>query len=288
MRYNHWPVSLIKKECFMFRVVASDLDGTLLNTEHSLSAYTKKILQALRKEKITFIFATGRHHIDVEQMRENMEIDAFMITSNGARVHDSNGNLIFSKNIVPHVAYSVAQSAIDDPLVYTHVYRGDEWLTNKEDAYSLSFFRDTDFRYKLFNPTDFATDDIAKIYFTTNKDVPHSHLVKLKTQLETQLGADISVAFSTQNCLEVMDKGVSKGTALQSVVTKLGYTLGDSIAFGDGMNDFEMLSMAGKGCIMQEGSPDLKARLPQLEVIGSNADDAVPRYLDKLFFDSIN
>lgn len=270
----------------MFHIVASDLDGTLLNPQHSLSAYTKKVLQALRKEDIHFIFATGRHHIDVAQMRENMEIDAFMITSNGARVHDSQGNLIYSKSLEAELAYEVSQIAMNDPLVYTHVYRGDEWLINKEDAYSLSFFQDTDFKYQIFNPLDFASDDVAKVYFTTTDDALYPHLVTLKKRLEARYGENISVAFSTLNCLEVMGRKVSKGYALQAVVEKLGFTLQDSIAFGDGMNDLEMLSMAGKGCLMQNANADLKAHLPHLEVIGSNADDAVPHYLSKLFFNS--
>lgn len=270
----------------MFHVVASDLDGTLLNPQHSLSAYTKRVLQALRKDGINFVFATGRHHIDVAQMRENMEIDAFMITSNGARVHDSQGNLIYSKSVEPNLVSEIAQIAMNDPLVYTHVYRGDEWLINKEDEYSLSFFQESNFNYQLFNPLDFTVDDVAKVYFTTTDDALYPHLVELKNRLEAKYGSQISVTFSTLNCLEVMGNQVSKGYALQAVVERLGFTLQDSIAFGDGMNDLEMLSMAGKGCLMQNASTELKAKLPELEVIGSNADEAVPHYLSKLFFNS--
>ena len=268
----------------MFRVVASDLDGTLLTPDHNLSAYTKQTLQRLRKQDVHFIFATGRHHIDVAQMRENMDIDAYMITSNGARVHDSKGNLIVSKSLQPKIAYEIAQIAMDDPLVYTHIYRGDEWLINKEDPFSLEFFTETQFHYRLFEPIDFASDDIAKIYFTTKDDLLHTHLVELKNRLFERYGNNISMAFSSLNCLEIMDANVSKGSALEAVVKKLGYTLQDSIAFGDGMNDFEMLSMAGKGCIMQNASAELKQSLPEIEIIGSNADDAVPHYLNKLFF----
>ncbi|MDF7667889.1 Cof-type HAD-IIB family hydrolase [Orbaceae bacterium ESL0727] len=266
-----------------FQVVASDLDGTLLTPEHQLSAFTKKTLQSLRERNIHFVFATGRHHVDVAQMRENMEIEAFMITANGARVHDSHGNLIFSESLRPQLATEIAQMCMNDPLIYTHVYRADEWLINREDNYSLSFFKDTDFTYHLFNPLDFNTDDIAKIYFTVSDDKLHEHLVTLKNRLEAIYGNNISVAFSTLNCLEVMAENVSKGSALKHVVEKLGLSLQESIAFGDGMNDFEMLTMAGKGCIMQNASPDLHAKLPNLEVIGSNADDAVPHYLTKLF-----
>ncbi|MWP48297.1 MULTISPECIES: Cof-type HAD-IIB family hydrolase [unclassified Gilliamella] len=267
----------------MMHVVASDLDGTLLTPEHNLSPYTKQVLQALRKKDIHFVFATGRHHIDVAQMRENMEIDAFMITSNGARVHDSQGNLVFSQSIEPSLASQIAQMSMDDPLIYTHLYRGDDWLINKEDTFSLAFYRHTQFTYQLFNPLDFDTTNIAKIYFTTTDNALYQHLVQLKNRLETKFGNKISVAFSTLNCLEVMAENVSKGSALKNVVEKLGYSLKDSIAFGDGMNDYEMLKVAGKGCIMQNGSAELKKLLPELEVIGSNAQDAVPHYLSKLF-----
>ncbi|QIQ20950.1 sugar/pyridoxal phosphate phosphatase YigL [Zophobihabitans entericus] len=269
----------------MYQVVASDLDGTLLNSDHRLSAYTKKVLQALTRQNIHFIFATGRHHIDVAQMRENMEIDAYMITSNGARVHNSHGDLIMSRNVSENVAAEVAKMAMDDKLIYTHIYRGDDWLINKEDAYSMTFFEESDFKYELFDPKGFPTDNIAKVYFTTTADVEHEHLVELKNNIEAQYGDHLNVAFSTLNCLEVMGKGVSKGSALQYVTEKLGYTLKDSIAFGDGMNDYEMLSMAGKGCIMRNAPMMLKSRLPNLEVIGSNADDAVPHYLNRLFIE---
>lgn len=267
----------------MYPIVASDLDGTLLTPDHRLSDFTKQTLQALRKKDIHFIFATGRHHIDVAQMRNNMEIDAFMITSNGARVHNASGELILSRSIPEALSVDIAQSVHDHSSIYTHIYRADDWLTNKEDRYSLSFFEESAFRYNLFDPFSFPTDDIAKFYFTTNEVSQHGELVALKDHLEQLFGDQINVVFSTLNCLEVMAAGVSKGSALEFVAELLGYQLKDTLAFGDGMNDYEMLSMAGKGCIMQDAPDMLKKQLPHLEVIGSNADDAVPHYLHDLF-----
>lgn len=55
---------------------------------HRLTPYAKQTLQLLTARGIHFVFATGRHHVDVAQMRANLEIDAYMITSNGARVHN--------------------------------------------------------------------------------------------------------------------------------------------------------------------------------------------------------
>ncbi len=65
--------------------------------------------------------------------------------------------------------------------------------------------------------------------------------------MNARWGDRVNVSFSTLTCLEVMAGGVSKGHALEAVAKMLGYTLSDCIAFGDGMNDAEMLSMAGKG-----------------------------------------
>ena len=78
----------------MYRVVASDLDGTLLSPDHTLSPYAKETLKLLTARGVNFVFATGRHHVDVGQIRDNLEIKSYMITSNGARVHDTDGNLI--------------------------------------------------------------------------------------------------------------------------------------------------------------------------------------------------
>lgn len=80
-----------------------------------------------------------------------------------------------------------------------------------------------------------------------------------------------------------MAGGVLKGYALEAVAKKLGYSLKDCIAFGDGMNDVEMLSMAGKGCIMGSAYQRLKDFYFELEVIGINVDDAVSYYLRKFY-----
>lgn len=77
----------------MYQVVASDLDGTLLSPDHTLSPYAKETLKLLTARGIHFVFATGRHHVDVGQIRDNLEIKSYMITSNGARVHDGGQRL---------------------------------------------------------------------------------------------------------------------------------------------------------------------------------------------------
>lgn len=80
-----------------------------------------------------------------------------------------------------------------------------------------------------------------------------------------------------------MNKGVSKANALEELVERRGYALKDCLVFGDGMNDFEMLKQAGKGCVMGNADPRLKEALPNNEVIGFNKDEAVARYIRQVF-----
>ena len=63
----------------MYQVVASDLDGTLLSPDHFLTPYAKETLKLLTARGINFVFATGRHYIDVGQIRDNLGIRSYMI-----------------------------------------------------------------------------------------------------------------------------------------------------------------------------------------------------------------
>ena len=80
-----------------------------------------------------------------------------------------------------------------------------------------------------------------------------------------------------------MAQGVSKGAALARVAERLGVALGEVIAFGDGMNDLEMLQLVGKGVRMANADPRLQEALPHLEEIGNNREESVARYLEELF-----
>lgn len=263
----------------MYQIVASDLDGTLLSPDHSLSAYAKETLQALTERGVHFVFATGRHHIDVAQIRDSLEIEAYMITSNGARVHNSAGELIFKHNLPPQIAHQLAFMVKDDDHIFTNVYRDDDWFINRHRPAEYDFFKESDFRYQLY-PQPLPLEHISKIFFVSDQP---ERLISLEQKINARWPDQLNVSFSLPTCLEVMAHGVSKASALAEVTERLGFTLEDCIAFGDGMNDKEMLEAAGKGCIMGNAHQRLKDALPELEVIGSNAENAVPHLLRRLY-----
>lgn len=264
----------------MYQVVASDLDGTLLSPDHTLSPFAKEILKLLTARGVNFVFATGRHHVDVGQIRDNLDIKAYMITSNGARVHDTDGNLVFTHNLDRDIAADLFGMMHNEPEIITNVYRDDEWFMNRHRPDEMRFFKEAVFKYALYEPGLLEPEGVSKVFFSCDN---HEKLLPLEQAINARWGDRVNVSFSTLTCLEVMAGGVSKGHALEAVAHALGYRLKNCIAFGDGMNDAEMLSMAGKGCIMANAHQRLKQLHPELEVIGTNADNAVPKYLRKLY-----
>ncbi|MEZ8633328.1 Cof-type HAD-IIB family hydrolase [Vibrio lentus] len=262
------------------KIVASDLDGTLLAPNHQLSAFTKLTLKKLHDQGYTFIFATGRHHVDVAGIREIAGIPAYMITSNGARVHDQNDQLMYSQNVPQDLVQPVIDVVRQDPNIFIHMYQSEDWLLDREDEMLAKFHSESGFSYKRFEADKAPSDGIAKVFFT-HPEQDHEYLVTFEQKLKDAFGDKLNIAFSTPWCLEVMAAEVSKGHALDAVAKSLNLTLENCVAFGDGMNDAEMLAMAGKGLVMETSHHKVKEALPNNEVIGSNADDAVAHYLEK-------
>jgi len=258
--------------------VASDLDGTLLSPNHKLSEFTKATLQELHKKNYTFVFATGRHHVDVTGIREMTGIPAFMVTSNGARVHTPENDLLFSRNVPEDVIQKIINIFINEKDIYIHIYRNNTWLLSQEDEQLRAFHNESGFTFELFDARKAPTDGVSKVFFT-HRHKNHDVLAEYETKLNSLFGQYVTIAFSTPWCLEVMGLGVSKGHALKIVSESIGQSLTNCIAFGDGMNDIEMLSMANKGLVMKTAHEKVLNTLTMIERIGSCADDAVAHYL---------
>jgi hydroxymethylpyrimidine pyrophosphatase-like HAD family hydrolase len=120
----------------------------------------------------------------------------------------------------------------------TNVYRDDEWFMNRHRPEEMRFFKEAVFNYSLFEPALLEPEGVSKVFFTTDS---HERLLPLEQAINARWGDRVNVSFSTLTCLEVMAGGVSKGHALEAVAKAMGYSLKDCIAFGDGMNDAEML-----------------------------------------------
>lgn len=262
----------------MHSIIVSDLDGTLLNPDHRVSERTKQAIHNLLATGKRFIIATGRHHVDVEAIRESIGAEIYLITSNGARVHNAQGELVYSQDIAPSIAQAISEISVPES-VQTNIFQNDDWFVNKDNPALLEFSQDSTFVYEVADVTQIEKKGIAKIFFCG----PHDELLVIADQLKSQYGKEVNISFSLPMCLEVMDISVNKAQAIKAVLDIKGFTFTDTVAFGDGMNDIEMLSAVDKGLVMDNASDMLKSALPDHEVIHSSAEDGVARYIEANF-----
>jgi Cof subfamily protein (haloacid dehalogenase superfamily) len=261
----------------MYKIIASDLDGTLLTSEHKILPFTKQILTQLHQQGKQFVFATGRHHVDVGKMRDKLGIPAYMITSNGACVHNSNNEIIFQQYMSTDIVREVLKLVQIDQDILINIFRKDDWLVNRKEE--ILKFGKGHFTYDFFDINNPPLEDVVKLFFI-REDKNHEKLVVWEDKIKAIFGDKVNITFSAPFCLEVMAAGVSKGHALDEIAQMLGAQLNDCIAFGDGMNDVEMLTMAGKGLVMGSAHHKVKSALPNNDVIGCCNDQAVAHYLE--------
>lgn len=260
------------------KVVISDLDGTLLNSEHQISDYTKTVFQQLHSENYLIIVATGRHHLDALPIVESLGCPVYLVTSNGARIHSPKKELLYSFDIKSDAIKSILDLDIH-PDFTTVLFKEKVWQTNKENKKLNSFQTVMNYPPEI---VDFKfVEDLSaiKLFFTHND---HYKLVELKDKIMEDHSDEFHYAFSLPFCLEFMDKSVDKSVAISKILEMENYTFEESIAFGDGFNDEKMLLSTQKGLIMSNAVESLKNKLSHLEVITSNDDDGVSKYLTEM------
>ena len=167
----------------MYKVVVSDLDGTLLNGQHQISPRTRDTLHRLVDQGIKFVVATGRHHVDVRSIRDTLGLDIYLITSNGAVVHDKQDQLIFNQALPDSVAAELI--ALErDPSIHINLYYGDEWLVEEEMPWLLQFHHESGFSYRLTDLASHPLDKVNKVFYIGE----HEKLLQIEAELNQRYG----------------------------------------------------------------------------------------------------
>lgn len=258
----------------MARLAAFDMDGTLLMPDHRLGEQTLDTLRRLRDRDITLAFATGRHALEMRHLLGMITLEAYLITGNGTRIHSLEGELLHRQDLSPDVAEQVIHRQWDTQASL-HVFNDSGWLTGEEMPLLLDFHIYSGFKYRVLDLKALSPHEVTKICFCGD----HEDLERLRIQLHEALGDRAHICFSAFDCLEVLPVGCNKGAALAILSDRLGIAMQDCMAFGDAMNDHEMLAAVGRGMIMGNAMPQLRAALPHLPVIGHCQNQAVSHYL---------
>lgn len=261
----------------MHRLIATDLDGTLLDEEHVLTADTIATFHKLNETEHYFVIASGRHHVNIKGVRHVIGVPAYTISSNGARVHAPDDSLIYVRDLDPAVARAILAAKIPSEIV-RNVFASSEWLIDRDTPSLLQFHRDSGFMCRVADFRTFGGQGVAKILLVGDPDL--SKLVE-KTIPATH-GSFVTTTWSMLDCLELMALGVSKGVALHAVMKQLRASPDVVLAFGDGLNDIEMLRIAGHAHIMGNAHPKLFQLFPKAAHIRRNTDGAVAATLRRL------
>lgn len=261
----------------MIKLIASDMDGTLLNSNHKIPQNNIELIKFAQKNGIEFVVATGRAYYEALPSLNDENIKCDVISFNGGIIYDKNGNII---NITPmklkdlyytieilkslDISYQLytkntiyTKSIETDITAYIDLIRA-----NGEEPNEQHLRQEAKNRLALGHITE--VDNIE--LYLNQEDNPaikvigiSNDLEKLKHATELLSGNDnISVTSSGANNVEIMDKKATKGEALKIIADIHDINLKNTIAIGDNLNDQAMLDIVEYSIAMKNGNKELQ------------------------------
>lgn len=261
------------------RLVASDLDGTILRQDGTVSSRTAAALARVERAGARLLFLTGRPPRHTAEVLVPIGYRGTVICANGALVYDLGRATVVGQHLIPApvlaeaagrlrraipgigICVEYAESMARDAVFQPSGWDGSEPSPPQEDAQLLA-------------------RDAAKL-LGRHPELSADELLALAAPA---IGDIVTVCHSNgPRLIEAMAAGVSKGSALASVAGRFGIAARDVVAFGDMVNDLPMLAWAGTSYGVANAHPDVLAVVDQ--VIASNDEDGVAAAIEGLFPD---
>lgn len=260
------------------RFMLSDIDGTLLRADHSLSRANIDAVRKLRDAGILFTVASSRPPRAMRQQIADLGIDLPTVAFNGANIINPDGSLLTAHRIAPAAARACLELFATEQVA-VWVFADDQWLLIDPHGDYVEHERNT-LGYDFVQVADFG-DYLDRI----DKIVASSKDFELLKRLEIKLNpliADSALAARSQSYyLDVTALDANKGTALATLAEVLGVELAQTAAIGDAGNDVAMFLRAGLSIAMGQAETAVKTQANY--VTGSNQEDglatAIQRYI---------
>lgn len=269
----------------MYKLLAIDLDETLLTTEKTVS---KRNVEALKKADamgVRIVIATGRGIVTVQDTLEAIGFDnkenEYVISFNGGAVTENKGTeFLYTDGLSFEFANELYQRGLDYDVcmqVYT-----------KEDIFAYNYIEEERAHLEpdiqvteIFDENlDFLKDtEIIKILFM-NLDLVY--LRKVEADL-ADLTVDSDVSYSSGRYIEFNHKGVNKGAALEFLADRLGIDMSETLAIGDNYNDWSMFKVAGLSVGVANMVDELRGEVDYISD-KTNDEDAVAAIIEKFIF----
>ncbi|HLR60033.1 MAG TPA: Cof-type HAD-IIB family hydrolase [Pseudogracilibacillus sp.] len=221
----------IKEE---IKLIAIDMDGTLLNTNNQVSSYTKKAITRAQNEGIKIVLSTGRPLSFCYDYHSELGLTTDLVTANGAQIWTSDKQLLTERTFESKFAEELWQ--------YGDMNDYYMWMVATQEMFRNSS-----------RPINFHEHKWIKLGFgRLNKEQKDSVFVKMLEYPE------LEVTSSSRSNIEVNDRHVNKASGLKVICDRLGITFDNMIAIGDSLNDKSMLEAAQIGVAMGNAIPEIK------------------------------
>ncbi|MBE6046915.1 MAG: HAD family phosphatase [Clostridium sp.] len=283
----------------MIKIIASDMDGTLLNKKHKISDENLKAIKEAQDKGIHFAIATGRDYLDVKPVLEEYNLRCECIVSNGAEYRDCDGNIIETVNIDKKILRQIF-NIMNKFGIKAQVFTSDGIYTpnTKEDAlkgfaqmiqnfYKIESFEqclesaknDPRFgRLKYISECeDFyeGTIEVRKI-FAFHKSV--ETINKARVEIEKIDGLAVSSSFVDN--IEITNKDAQKGIILAKVADKMEIKKEEVMIMGDSFNDYSMFTEFTETVAMENAIPEIKKIAKY--ITDTNDNDGVAKAIRKV------
>ena len=262
---------------FMIKLIASDMDGTLLNHNHKIPKENVELINYAKNQGIEFIVATGRAYYEALPALNEENINCDVISFNGGIVYDKNGNIISITPMLPKDLYYTIEILKSFDISYQ--------LYTKNTIYTKSIETDINAYIDLIRSNGYDPDvehlraeaqqklDVGYItevenieLYLNEKENPPIKIIAISNDISklenaTKLlseNTNISVTSSGANNIELMHKNATKGEALKEIAKIYGINLENAVAIGDNLNDQAMLDIVGYSVAMKNGNTILK------------------------------
>ena len=258
----------------MIKAVILDLDGTLLDDNHIISDTNKEILKKLKDRGVKIFLATGRSFDSMKKYHEELELTTPAICYNGAKVVYPNGE--FNEYPLEENPVKLLIDIARRTKTHLNIYQDEIWYcedtTNEETKIYINISELTPVQ-KNFNEFD--------KYFSTKALYigEHEELLIIEKEIKSQLGNSVHTTFSKPFFLEVLQGDINKGTTMKKIMKNEDIPISQVVAFGDGLNDLEMLETAGIGVAMEKSFEKLKQVADYITT--SNNNSGVGEFLKK-------
>ncbi len=250
------------------------MDGTLLNSKHEVSDRFFELFEALKRQNIRFVAASGRQYHSILDKLKRIQDDIIIIAENGALVKEQETELLVTP--IQSDLKNILLSKIDN------IKGAHAMLCGKYNAYFdgksvpfLDLLKEYYSSYELHENFDTVTDEILKVAVYHDQDA-EAHIYPAMQDLENQ----IKVKVSGLNWVDLNHTDANKGYALNTLMQRFGLSKNEVLVFGDYNNDVEMLDLVDHSFAMKNAHPNV------LKVANyttaSNNEFGVERVLEKL------